>query len=358
MNNTLHRADPNKTYRVAQWSAGRIGRSAMRAVLDHPQLELVGLHVHSADKEGKDAGELCGRTPTGITATRSIDELIALKPDCVLYMQEGYDVNDMSRLLAAGINLITTRSEFFNAPQMNSALREPLEAACREGGTSLFATGSSPGFSTEVLPLAMLYMSRRVDRLTIDEYADIPASTTPEMITNIMGFGQPAPEEFNQQTLDHVSTGFAQCLGVVAAGMGVQIDSFETHGEFALTRSDVEIPGDIVLKAGTVAGQRITTAAIKDGKPLLQFRVNWYCTRDLDRAWEMGENGWRVQLEGDTPMDVKIAFPRKDGEDAQAFADRMSGLTAHPTVNAVAYVCEAPPGILTNLDLPVIVPRQ
>jgi len=357
MNDTAHRTDLQQTYRVAQWSAGRIGRSAMRATLDHPRLELVGLLVHSADKEGRDAGVLCGRGPVGVVATRSVDDLIALEPDCVLYMREGYDVHEMTRLLAAGIDLITTRSEFFHPPQMDPALREPLEAACREGGTSLFATGSSPGFSTAVLPSAMLYMTRRLDCLTIDEYADIPASVTPDMITEVMGFGRPAPEEFSQRTLDHVSSGFAQSLGIVAAGMGVEVDSFETRGEFALARSDVEIPGNVVLEAGMVAAQRITTAAVKDDSPLLQFRANWYCTHDIDRDWDLGANGWRLQVEGDTTMDVRISFPRASGEDTEAFADRMSGHTAHPAVNAVAYVCDAAPGILTNLDLPVIVPR-
>jgi 4-hydroxy-tetrahydrodipicolinate reductase len=283
-----------------------------------------------------------------------MDDLIATEPDCVLYMQEGYDIDDMCRLLESGINLITTRSEFFFAKQMNPEYRERIEAACQKGKSSLFATGSSPGFSTTVLPMAMAYMSRRLDCLTIDEFADIPASTTPEMITKIMGFGQPEPKEFSQQTLDHVSQGFAQSLAAVADGFGLAVDKFEAKGEFALAKNPVTIPGGIVLDKGTVAGQRISVMGMRNGKPVLQFRANWYCTKDIDKDWELNDSGWRVRVEGDAPMDVNITFPKPAS--AEQYADQMSGLTAHPAVNAISAVCEAAPGIRSNVDLPPILP--
>ena len=353
MSKTSKNDSRNKLYRVVQWAAGRIGQSAMRATIRHPQLELVGLHVHSESKEGRDAGELCGLDPIGVHATRSIDAVIALKPDCVMYMQEGYNVGDMCRLLEAGINIVTTRSEFFYAKAMDPQIRQRIEDACQKGRSSLFATGSSPGFSTEVLPLALIYMSRRLDCLTIDESADIPASTTPEMITNVMGFGKPMPKEFSQQMLEHVAIGFAQSLGAIADGVGLTVDRFETTGEFALANSPVTLPGGAVIGKGMVAAQRITVAGVRSSKPLMRFRANWYCSRDIDQNWELNENGWRVLVEGDTPMDVKISYPRT----SEPFADQMSGLTAHPAVNAVPYVCDAAPGIRTNVDLPIIVPR-
>lgn len=353
MTNTSKSDSKNKIYRVVQWAAGRIGQSAMRATIRHPQLELVGLHVHSESKVGRDAGELCGLGAIGVRATRSIDAVIALKPDCVLYMQEGYNVDDMCRLLESGINIVTTRSEFFYAKTMNPQISQKIEAACQKGKASLFATGSSPGFITEVLPLALVYMSRRIDCLTIDEFADIPASTSPEMVTNVMGFGRPLPKEFNEQMLEHMSVGFAQSLGAVADGIGLTIDKFETIGEFALANSRVPLPGGAVIEKGMLAAQRITVAGIHNGKPLLKFRANWYCSKDIDKDWKLNENGWRVLLEGDTPMDVNITYPRS----SESFADQMSGLTAHPAVNAITYVCDAAPGIRTNVDLPTIIPR-
>jgi 2,4-diaminopentanoate dehydrogenase len=344
---------PEKTYRVAQWAAGTVGRSALRAVIGHPNMELVGLHVHSASKEGLDAGELAGLQPIGVKASRDIKQIIAVKPDCVLYMQEGYNIDDMCQLLAAGINLVTTRSEFFFPKQMDPQHRERLESACTQGGSSLFATGSSPGFSTVVLPFAMLYMSRRLDCLTIDEYADIPPTCSVEMTTQVMGFGQPKPEQFPQQMLDHMAVGFAQSLAIVADKCGIELEGFESSGEVALANSPIPLGQGVTIETGTVAGLRITVAGMRNGKPVLRFRANWYCSRDLDQDWELMDNGWRVALEGGTPMKVEFSFPRNNEE---SLMDQMAGLTAHPTVNAIPYVCAAAPGIRTNADLPIIIP--
>ena len=60
-------------YRVVQWATGNIGSHSLRAVIAHPNLDLVGLYVYSEDKAGRDAGELCGMAPTGVLATRDID---------------------------------------------------------------------------------------------------------------------------------------------------------------------------------------------------------------------------------------------------------------------------------------------
>mgnify|MGYP001818197852 CR=1 FL=1 len=64
---------------MIQWGTGNVGARALRGILSHPQLELVGVHAHSADKVGKDAADLCGLgEKTGVIATNDIDALLAL----------------------------------------------------------------------------------------------------------------------------------------------------------------------------------------------------------------------------------------------------------------------------------------
>ena len=48
-------------YRVIQWATGSMGKTCLRAVIDHPDLELVGLYVYSEKKAGVDAGDIAGR---------------------------------------------------------------------------------------------------------------------------------------------------------------------------------------------------------------------------------------------------------------------------------------------------------
>jgi len=68
-------------YRVIQWATGSMGKTCLRAVIDHPDLELVGLFVYSNEKTGSDAGEIARREPTGVIATQSIEAILALEAD-------------------------------------------------------------------------------------------------------------------------------------------------------------------------------------------------------------------------------------------------------------------------------------
>ncbi len=321
----------------------------MLGVVNHPSLELVGVYVHGEDKAGRDAGDIAGVGPIGVIATNKIADIVALQPDCVLYMREGYDADEVATLLEAGINIVTTRNEFFYAKAMDPALRQRVEDACIKGGASLYATGSSPGFVTALLPLALTSMVRRLDCLTIDEFADIPASVGPDMITQVMGFGTPVEGGvINPLLLEHTTSGFLMSLKALADALNLQVDTWENSGELAAAVEPFTLSDGFVIEAGTMGAQRIITAGLRDGKPVLRFRSNWYCTTKLEPQWPIHSDGWLVSVEGDTPMDVRISFPDGPGDRGE----QLTGLTAHPVVNSIAYVCEAQPGMLTPFELP------
>lgn len=338
-------------YRVVQWATGNVGTRSLKAVIEHPDMQLVGLYVHSPAKAGRDAGELCGLAPNAVKATNSIDEIIALRPDCVLYMQQGANIDDLCRLLASGANIVTTRVEFHNPPTLDPAVRERIEAACQKGGTSLHSTGSSPGFSTETLPLALLSMQRRLDGLTISEFADVSSRDSPEMLFNIMGFGKP-PGAFNEYILAEVKVGFENSLRSLASAISMPLDNVTIKGECAPVRNTLRIAAGVIEK-GTVGAQRITVTGHRNGAPLMHMHLNWYCSRDIDEPWDLRESGWHILLEGDVPLDVSIRYPVAK----EHYAAMTPGLTAHPAVNAVPVVCAAAPGIRTTSDLARIVPR-
>jgi len=337
--------------RVVQWATGNIGTRSLRAVIEHPDLELVGVHVHADDKVGKDAGELCGVGPSGVLATGSVDDVLALGADCVLYMPQGCDVDDVCRILASGTNIVTTRGEFVRPSSMDPEVRQRVEDACAEGGTSIHATGSSPGFISEALPIVLLTMHRRLDLLQIDEFADMSSRDSPELLFELMGFGGD-PASFDSRRFGHLAQAFGPSLSVLADAIGLPIDVVESSGEVAVAAHDVEIAAGTV-EAGTVAAQRPIVTALRDGEPLMRFRANWYVTTDVEPAWDLRETGWRVQALGDTPIDLEVRFP----VDPAHYAEVSPGFTAHPAVNAVATVCEAAPGIRTTFDLPKVIPR-
>ena len=340
----------NTTYRVVQWATGNIGTKALRAVIEHPRLELVGLYVHSADKAGRDAGELCGVGPTGVLATSSVDDIVALGADCVLYMQQGCDFDDVCRILESGTNIVTTRDEFLRPASMDPAIRDRVEAVCAKGGTSIHSTGSSPGFISEALPIVLLTMARRLDLLQIDEFADMSSRNSPELLFELMGFGGD-PAAFDARRFGHIANAFGPSLSMLADAVGLPVDTIVPGGEVAVATHDVEIAAGTV-KAGTIAAERPMATCLRNGEPLLRFQATWYVTTDLSPAWDLRETGWRVQILGDTPLDVEIRFP----VDPELYPQVSPGFTAHPAVNAVPAVCDAPPGIRTTFDLPKVVP--
>lgn len=339
-----------RPYRVVQWATGNIGMRSLRAVIAHPNYNLVGVYVHSEAKAGRDAGELCGLGTVGVKATRSIDEIIALKADVVLYMPQGCNFDDVCRLLASGANVVTTRSEFLNPVSLDPAVRERVEDACRRGSSSIHSTGISPGFITEAVPLVLTSIQRRLDRLRIHEFADVSSRNSPDLLFQIMGFGQapmPQRDEARAQYLGHA---FGPSLRLVADALGLPLDSIDAKGEVATARHDIRIAAG-VIKGGTVAAQRTTISGIRKGKVLMSFSANWYCSTDINADWDLRPNGWHLEVEGDTPLDIEVRFPVP----AERWAEISPNLTAHRPVNAIPYVCAAAPGLHTTVDLPQIV---
>jgi 2,4-diaminopentanoate dehydrogenase len=340
---------PEDAYKVVQWSTGTIGTRSLRAVIEHPALDLVGVYVHGADKAGRDAGELCGHPPTGVLATDDIDAVIASGADCVLYMPGFCNIDEVCRLLSAGCNVVTTAGQFHHPPTMDPAIRTSVEDACAAGGTSIYSTGSSPGFISEALPLTLTSIQRRLDHLTINEYADLSQRNSPELLFDVMGFGKAAAgiEDFR---LDYLKASFGPSLMQLADALGLPLDSVTASGEMATVAHDTVIAAG-PLAAGTVGAQRINITGVRDGSALLQFCATWYCTADLEQDWTLGDTGWHISVAGDAPLEVTLHMPIP----LDRMAEISPAYTANRAVNAVSGVCTAPTGIRTTADLPQVI---
>jgi 2,4-diaminopentanoate dehydrogenase len=339
-------------YRVAQWATGNIGTRALREVIRHPDLDLVGVLVYDPAKAGIDAGTLCGEKPTGIAATTDPAAIRALAADCVLYMARSFDIDDVVSLLASGTNVVTTRGELFDAGRkLSDGDRERILDACRTGASSIFATGSSPGFITDALPMALLSLSRDVQSIQIEEFANLSRRNSPHLLFEQMGFGTPLESFHGDMRAAYLQGEFGPPLRALGEAAGLAIDQWESHGEAAGARRTTTIAAG-ELPAGTVAAQRTSIVGSIDGVERMRFSVNWYCTEDVDPDWDLRPTGWRVRMRGDVPMDVELAF--------QVSLEEMGAVspsfTANRPVNAVPYVCQGAPGILSATDLVPITP--
>jgi hypothetical protein len=339
--------------RVVQWATGNIGLRALREVIRHPDLELVGVLVYDEAKNGVDAGVLCGEDPVGVAATTDRSAIHALSADCVLFMARALELDDVVQLLESGTNVVTTRGELVASGHgLGDDGRARVLTACEKGQSSIYATGSSPGFITDALPFALISMQRRVDSITIEEFANLSRRDSPHLLFELMGFARPL-DSYNPKRAEFLLGEFGPALGVLAEAAGRPVHAWEAVGEVAGARHDTTIAaGDI--PAGTVAAQRNTIIGSSDGDEVVRFSANWYCTDDLEPEWDLLATGWRVRVRGDASIDVDLTFPVAL-EDLGAFTP---ALTANRPVNAVPYLCAAPPGILSTADLPPITPAD
>jgi 2,4-diaminopentanoate dehydrogenase len=337
--------------RVVQWATGNIGTRALREVIRHPSLELAGVLVYDPAKNGVDAGLLCGEEPVGVFATDDRAAIHALDADCVLYMPRIFDIDDVVAFLESGTNIVTTRGELFGGGhRLGEAPRQRVVSACERGHSSIYATGSSPGFISETLPLALLSLQRRVDSIAIDEFADMSRRDSPHMLFEQMGFGKPL-SSYDPRRATYLVGEFSPSLALLAEAAGRPVDEWTGTGEVAAARRTTSlVAGE--LPAGSVAAQRNTVVGTTGGVEVIRFSANWYCTTDVEPAWDLRPTGWRVRVRGDAPLDVDLAFPVP----VEDLGSITPAYTANRPVNAVPYVCAAPPGILSTTDLPVFTP--
>jgi 4-hydroxy-tetrahydrodipicolinate reductase len=234
---------------------------------------------------------------------------------------------------------------------MEPELRARVEAACARGNSSLHASGSSPGFITEALPITHTSLQRRLDLFSIDEFANCTDGCSEEMLTSIMGFGE-TPEVFAHRNAGERDQVFEHSMSLIASAIGLPLDRFAVTSEFAVVRQRTKLHTQWI-EAGTVGGQRVVNTGFRNGKPLFRFRANWFVTMDLDPAWELRQDGWRVTVTGDTPLDVTISFPIP----AEERVLTLPRLTAHRPVNAIPHVCAAAPGIVSSVALGQVIAR-
>ena len=165
-----------------------------------------------------------------------------------------------------------------------------------------------------------------------------------------MGFGQPI-DSFDPRRSSFLLGEFGPPLGELAAAAGRPIDEWTCTGEVAAAAHATSIVAG-ELAAGSVAAQRTRIVGRSERADVISFSPTWYCTTEIDPAWELRPTGWRVRVRGDAPLDVELPFPVPLNE-LGAFTP---AYTANRPVNAIPYVCAAPPGILSTADLPPITP--
>ena len=345
---------PDQKYRVIQWMTGDVGQAAIRHFARNPVFDLVAVLVHSKEKVGRDAGELAGIDPIGLSATDDVEAVMAVDADCVFYTPVIMDVDTVCRLLRSGKNVVTTSGFFYPSEHFRDG-GDQIRAACAAGRTSFHGGGIHPGYAGDILPLTLTRVMSRVDTIHVYEVVDV-LTDAPADHVDWMGFGKDKDAFLTEPTLLGLGVPFfAQSMYMIADGLGVRIEDITSELEAATAVRDIP-HDDGVIAEGTVAAQRHEWTAWVGGQPFIVFHAIYVTAGpdSLEPPWNWGETRYEIVIDGDPPTELTLRGVRQpDG----SMIHPGYTWTAMGAINAIPDVCDAEPGWRNHLGLGLVRPR-
>lgn len=339
--------------RVIQWTTGNIGRRSLHAIATRPDMELVGVYAHSPDKVGRDAASLAGLpAPTGVLATDDVDVLLALRPDACVYNPVWSSVDELCRLLEAGVNVCSTAG-WITGGKLAAEERERVQKAAERGAASMLGTGAHPGF-TNLMSIVGTQMCETVERITVTESVDCSTyASGPTM--SAMGFGKPLDTPGLQDGVRRESEVFAEAAAMTADALGVQLERLTFTADFTAATADSDL-GFMTIPRDTVAAVQGYHQGWVGNRNIVSVGFQWTMGSHVDPPFTLA-HGHVIKIDGRPSANIRIrVLPPADWDEPGYMGAGMI-YTAMPAVNAVPAVVAAPPGIVTFKDLPLITGR-
>jgi hypothetical protein len=169
-----------------------------------------------------------------------------------------------------------------------------------------------------------------------------------------MGFGMPMEfEPFVGKPEMQIAT-WGGSLHKMAERLGGKIEEIRCTFEKRLTPRTLEVASG-TIEAGTVGAIRFETIGVVDGREAIVIEHVNRMADDLVPEWpSAARNGtYRVIIEGSPNMVCNLEMGR-----VETFSPEGRVATTMLMVNAIPYLCDGPPGLLTSVDLPFNTPRH
>ena len=345
--------------RVFQVATGNVGSEMIKRLGPHPDLELVGVHCYSPDKIGRDVGELAGIDPVGITATGTVEEIIATKPDVVTFHGVFPDEDLYVQVLEAGINIVTTADWITgfhrdtNHPHPSGRrTTEVLQEACERGGSTFYGTGMNPGLN-QILAVVCSADVADIENVTTIESVDVSCHHSADTWREV-GYGLSVDDPELPAMLEKYTAVFADSVYLQADCFGLDLDEVTFSYELGACTKDIDL-GWYQLPKGSLGGSYIKYQGLIDGVPRVETHLEWQMTPHTDPSWDI-KGCYITQIKGDPQIYNKhMIFPAPgvDLSDPADFASIGMTVTGMPALHAIRSVVAAPPGLMTSADLPL-----
>lgn len=343
------------THRVVQWATGAMGTACLRNMLDHPDIDVVGVFVYSEAKAGLDVGEMAGRPATGVLSTNDPAAILALDADVVVHAGRigtyGSHDAEIIALLESGKNVISINGYSHPGHQAGPRL-DALRAACERGGTTLMGAGLNPGFAGEQLAVVASGLVNQLDHVEIVEHADSRPVRDPAYLFDVLGFGQ-TPAELQARTdgpEEALEGMFSEVLAAMADHLAMVVERIEPDHVLHVCDEDVEVRAGTV-RAGTVSHFNWRWHAVVDGVRRLTVSIHWYLeTSHLDRD---DPPLWQIHLTGHPGVTLDVELEKHPDDTSRMPAEPYA--VGASVVNTIPVVVAADPGVRVR---PVATPAR
>ena len=339
--------------RVIQWTTGNIGSRSLHAIATRPDMELVGVYAHGADKVGRDAAELANLpAPTGVLATNDIEALIALAPDACVYNPLWSSTDELCRLLEAGINVCSTAG-WITGGKLVDAERERVRAAAERGGATMFGSGAHPGF-TNLISIVGTQMCERVDSITVTESVDCSTYASADTM-RAMGFSLPVDTPGLADGVRRESEVFAEAVAMTADAVGFELDRIDFDAVFAVASDDSDLGFMTIPRDSVAAVQGYHRGWVGD-RNVISVGFQWTMGFHVDPPFRLA-HGHVIKIDGRPGAKIKVQVQPGSDWDEPGYMGLGMIYTAMPAVNSVPAVVAAKPGIVTLAELPLVTGR-
>jgi hypothetical protein len=325
--------------RVIQYGLGPIGSAVARHVVERSGLELAGGIDIDPAKAGKDVGEVIGLDRhLGFAVAEALPDsgtLARTGADVALHTTSSYlDVfkGQILELLEAGLDIVSTAEELSFPWLDHPAEAAEIDAAAKRAGKTVLGTGVNPGFIMDSLPLGLTAICQQVDHIGVTRVINASARRGPFQAK--IGSGLTV-EEFNARMaagrMGHV--GLPESMGMVFDTLGKDLVHYESAVEPTVAQQPIKTD-HVEVQPGQVQGLRQIARGYSDEG---EFMVLTFIA-----ALEAGDDGDTIEITGKPSLEVKLKGTNGDLA------------TVAIAVNAIRRVREAPPGLVTMRDLPIV----
>jgi hypothetical protein len=258
-------------------------------------------------------------------------------------------------MLEAGINVVTTSVPgLVHPPAFDPTHLERLDKACRRGNASLYATGLEPGFAGDQLVLTLATLSRRIETVRTQEifsYAEYPVAFT---MFEVFGFGKPLAHQALMELPGVQASVWGPPVRMVADKLGAALDGVRETYEKRLTKRRLDVAAG-VIESETVGAVRFETIGVVDGRDAIVIEHVNRMAPEIAPDWPTAsrDGTYRILFAGEPDLTCELQVGQREDFSAQGML-----ATAMRAVNAIPYVCAAPPGIVSSADLPLTLPNR